>query len=308
MGKKDGQDRIEALSAPARQALDTGRVEGRFRPRLLIALLRELGIFDRGTAEQIEAAHKRQAGGVSLAIIMGLVALVSALVLRGISSGFLLVSLGALVVAGLGVARALKNRGEAKRLERVDLLDDFHALLLPFLRDIQEDLTSRGRIRVALQLDGIQDHKLGASRDWSSERFDVVREWTYHDPWCELEAALVDGSHIQLAISNDWTRQDRVWRNPRGKTKHKTKWKKIVTLQAAVRPPASGLDWRAADAVSPGVTLKVKERAGQEIRRLVRRAKFKSLEAPPAETLSVGDVVAAFLALFGMLAPKKEGA
>jgi hypothetical protein len=308
MGKQVGPDRIKALSAPARQALDTGRVEGRFRPRLLMALLRELGVFDRATAELLNEAHKRQASGVTQAIILVIVAVISAAMLSQISTVFLWASLGALVIAGVGAARALKGRSEARRLEQVDLLDDFHALLLPFLRDIQEDLAPRGRIRVALQLDGIQDHKLTDSRERSYARFDMVQEWTYHDPWCELEAALVDGSHIQLALSSEWTRQERRWRNPRGKTKRRTKWKKLVTLQAAVRPPASGLDWRAADGISQETSLKVKERDGQEIRRLVRKAKFKSLEAPPAQTMAARDVVGAFLKLFGMLAPKEEGA
>ncbi|MEW5725263.1 MAG: hypothetical protein AB1896_19270, partial [Thermodesulfobacteriota bacterium] len=259
-----------------------------------VALLSEAAAFDEAADELRAKCGKRAILFLILSIAFGFLAFFT----FGIT---LILFVPALV---LTIVYFVKKG----RLKKIDLDNEFRRVLLPFLETIAEDIPAEGRLRLELDLAGPVEAKIVQRQEIPPGRFRKVLETVYQDPWCRAEVPLMDGSRLILDIENTFVTQDRYWRNPRGKSKHKTKWKKLVSATAGLAPAGffdfdQGLLGREAG----GEKLKLKEKQGAEIARLTRKFKFKAVNAQPAETIGPDALLAMFFQLGSMLKQSPAG-
>ena len=217
------------------------------------------------------------------------------------------------VVVGLvalgGIALAVYHGARWSRFKRMDLANDFRLCLPPLLDVLAEDMEPRAKVQLQLDMAGIGKDKLVSQHAIPPGRFRKVTESIYHDPWCHLAARLADGSQLVLDIENHLIEHDRRWttRSRSGKTKfkRKSKWKKLVIVSAAIVPNAEHLAWDEGEvsARSADEKLKLAEKKGARVCRLVRKFKFSAVNEQPDGVASPKDIVGMFMELFKLLNP-----
>jgi hypothetical protein len=302
-GKASAQDRVAALSQEARKIVDEKKIVGQRRLKDWRALLKELGSFDQ---EMDKTRHQLGVYG-GLGIGLFVVMLVAAIIIISNDLG----SLALAVAAGLGLAGLigglllfLKKRS----LGALDLDNEFRLVLTPFLETVADDIARSGKVALNLDLAGRTDQKKKSERNLPPGRFKKLVETVWRDPWCRAEIPLVDGSRLQLDIENTFVSYYRQWKNPRGKTKSKTKWKKMVVVQAGLAPNSRRLAYDQARIQVEAAREKMKysDKKDRPMARVTRKYKFKSEgEAPEAGPLPE-DLLGLFFSLAGLLKPAEK--
>jgi hypothetical protein len=305
MGQQTRRRPLKGLSKAAETAVRKRSVFGRLKLSRWLKILRELAQYDEA-GELIRARTKKMAviSGVTLILVVLLLLIV------GGDKGFLVVSMAlaglALTAAGFLIHSLVRRR----QLKDLDLADDFRNVLIPFLIAIREDIASKDKVRLKLDLAGPSDAKVVRRGEVKHKGKKKINETVYSDPWCHLDAPLTAGSHITLDIANTYTRRDVRWKNPRGKSKQKFKWKKMVVVRAGMFPDASrfAFDRAAVEKGSGQGGLRLKKRFEGEAVAMKTKRKFKSVgSAPPAESIQPKEIVAMFLKLESLIRPVPTG-
>lgn len=290
MGKKID---VNNLSADARQVLDSKKVSGKNKLKDWFIVLMEAAAFDEA-GDALRAKYGKRA---ILFLILSIVFLFLAFFTVGIT----------LILFVPSVILTIVYFVKKSRLGKIDLDNEFREVLIPFLQTISEDIHGSGRIKMDLDLAGPVKEKIVRKEEIPPGRFRKVIETVYEDPWCQVEVPLVDGSRLILNIDNTYITYDRYWRNPRGKSKHKTKWKKLVTATAGIAPDDRfDFDSDRANDMAAGEKLKFADKKGLEIATLTRKFKFKAVNAQPGETIGPDALLAMFFQLGSMLQPSSE--
>lgn len=304
MGQKTGRRRLKGLSKAAEAAVLKREVFGRLKLVRWLKILRELARYD-------EAGDLQRARLKKTAVISG-VALVPLGILLAFLAGeeepwFVSAVLGAamLTAAILLIYCLVRN----KRLTNLDLANDFRKVLIPFLTAIREDVPSKDKIKLKLDLAGPTDSKAirkGAPTHRDGKK---IQETVYSDSWCHLEASLVTGSRITLDISNLYTRRKVTSKNPRGKYKLKVKWKKLVVARAGMSPDMEryAFDPVAVERKAGEGELKLKKRVEGPSAALKMKRKFKSAGSPPSESIQPKEILGMFLRLESLMRPVSTG-
>ena len=300
--------RAEDLSPPAQQVVAEKRLSGRKRVKEWQKLISELAEFDR-----ISDRLEDRAGNFT---ILGIVLIVAALIAWFVAfvaadpgqSATLAVRIPALVAIAAGIALVIYHGRRWRYFAKVDLANDFRLCIPPFLDVLADDIEPRGKVAMDLDMAGINADKQVEKHKIPPGRFDKVVETVYHDPWCHLAATLADNSQIILDIENHFIRHDRTRtrRSASGKrkTKTKTKWKKLILVTAAVVPNAEHLQWDA-EGIGARATeekLKLAEKKGAQVCRLVRKFKFAAPKQPE-DVAPPDEIIGMFMDLFAMLNP-----
>ena len=298
------QLRLEDLSPDAAQIVLDKRTAGRYRLKRWLKTLHEVELFDQdtGRSQQGGRVWLVVAGVVLFFLVMGTV--ISILDAAGTAT------IGAFMFAvfvafGLLVFLIIRER----RLKRSDLADDFHRVLLPFLRTIEEDIPSPGKVSLDLDLSGPTDTKIVRKEKIPPGRFRKVLRTVYDDPWCRLDAPLAEGSRLSLNISNIYTVRDCHWRNSRGKFKRKRKWKKVVVVTAGLVPNARTYAVEPGDMVAAtrSVRFKLTQKKNGQMATVRRKYKFKSVDKTPDEYVASDELVGMFFQLGAMLKLSQPG-
>ncbi len=251
------------------------RGDGRFPLEELLRDLEELGRFEGGE----RARFRRAKWIVGLLVVVGILLIITDPVAPGLAIG-----LGATMVAA-GVAIWFKAR---RRWRERGLMEDFQGLLLPFLREVAEDLDPKRPVELELDLAGPVEGK--RERQWQEKRGGHTFVFTlFRDPWLRLRARLRDGNLMELSCTNNWLRRVRSY-------KKKTKWKKEAVVKAAVIARNPALKWREAGDRDGGFRFDPSKRGGRLS--LVRKFKFKGPDAPPLDVPPVEEVVAMFMEIY----------
>ena len=300
--------RLEDLSPSAQAAVTSKAVAGRKRTKEWKRLIDELADFD-AVSDRLQA---RARNFLILGIVLAALGVVGGIfVAAGSSSGGVPQALLVLPLAALaaGAALAICHGARWSRFRKLDLANDFRLCIPPLLDVLADDLEPRAKVRLQLDMAGIGKEKLVRKHNIPPGRFRKVIESVYHDPWCHLAAQLADGSQLVLDIENHLIEHDRRWttRSRSGKTKfkRKSKWKKLVVVSAAVVPNAERLAWDEGEvgARSTDEKLKLAEKKGAKVCRLVRKFKFSAVNQQPDGVASSDDIVGMFMELFKMLDP-----
>ncbi len=308
---------VENLSPHAQSTIQSKQIKGKGKQSFKFwqGLLSELAEFDQAT----DALQKRASGRMVLFIVLSVVLMIASGILSGthgdISKSIgsaaaiaisALVSVLMLVCIVFAVVYGVKN----SKLKKIDLSNDFHICLEPFLDEISEDVKPTTKMILDLDLSGPTKEKITKKEKIPPGRFDKIVETIYHDPWLHLKMRLFDGNLISLDIENQLISHKRHWKVSRGgKTKYKSKvkWKKLVFVTATLIPKTDELAWDSVKIEQLAQNEKVKqaEKKGAEVCRLVRKYKYKSEQNPPEETVKAAEVVGQYMELFSMLTPTK---
>jgi hypothetical protein len=305
MGQQTGRRPLKGLSKAAETAVRKRRVFGRLRLSRWLKILRELARYDEA-GELLRARNLKRAVASACILVLTIVLM---LLFLGPKESFVVFVLMAVcaILASASLTYALISRG---RLKNLDLADDFRTVLIPFLTAIREDVASRDKVRLNLDFGGPSEGKVVRQGDLPGKGKKRIHETVYSDPWCSLEAPLAAGNHITLDITNTYVCHDVRWSNPRGKSKRKIKWKKLVLVRAAMSPDAGRFRFEpsAAKEMAGHEPLKLKNRIEGEAAALKAKHKFKSVgSTPPAESIQPKEIVAMFLKLGSLIRPLSTG-
>lgn len=292
---------LNDLTPAARQAIETKKITGNWNSKGLLKLLSELQRWDLGVEERKKAADKR-------VVTFGIASVASVFLL------FFLVSFGLWYVGLLAVAGAVTGLVMAfrakKALRAVDIPDEFRLTVRPLLKQLSQDIDPNEKIRVECDLAGFADTKIKSSKNIGKLSYQSATLTVYEDPLCHLRLPLVDGTEAVFSIDNTVHKVVGTKRNARGKTKTKTKWKKVTTLTASLVPPQR-INWEVGksqtlvDKQTEKITFA--EKNGVMVAKLQKHYSFKSMGDDPTGIAPSSDATGLFVRLYA-LRPAAGGA
>jgi hypothetical protein len=299
---------VTELSPAAQAVVKDHKYAGQQTFKDVQRLLKELAFFDAQTDSLIQAANKRMGLYIVLAILdfFATVFLLGPLI-RLHAPGYAIIAL----VVGLFVSfivLAVTNGKKASALKKIDLANDFRMSLIPFLVELAEDVDAKARVKLSLDFAGMADNKIVLNREIPPGRFRKVTQTVYRDPWCHLALELEDDNLLVLDIRNQIIKIHREWRNPRGKSKSKTKYNKMAAVSATIVPDAKDLEWNEAKLQERAAQdkLKVADKRQGKLCRLTRKWKFKTINEEPNVSVAPNEIMGMFLQLYAMLRPVEQ--
>ena len=285
---------VTSLSPAAQKIIETKKVSGDDRLKGWFTILREVAAFDSMADELRAKASKR----FTIFLIISIVLLFLAFFTFGITA---ILAIPCIVLA---IVFYVKKKG----YQKIDLANEFRSVLIPFLQTMSKDIQPKGRISLTLDMAGPSKEKIVSEQEIPPGRFRKVKETIRQDPWCRLNAPLTNGARMVLQIDNLYVTHDRYWRNPRGKSKHKAKWKKQVMVTAGLIP-AGVLAFDKGEVESMAVMdkMKLKEKDKNQMVRLTRKFKYKAVNQAPEESVTTDDLVGMFFHIGSALTEAQPG-
>ncbi|HEX8072312.1 MAG TPA: hypothetical protein VF546_20370 [Pyrinomonadaceae bacterium] len=214
-----------ALTAEQKQLLRTKQVEGAHTPAEWLALLTPLGDYD-------QSADKLRKAGCTAGIISGVVLFASLFLLGIFAPLAVLLIVGALTVLVVAII-------VYQITSKLDLATDLHKFVLPLLAVLREDAAPGQPVRLALDMRGstVDAKQVRQTQPYAAGAYHKVVATFYEDPWLRGEAPLADGSRLSWRLVDRVRKLEKTKRNPRGKTKTKTrhKQKTHMVVQLALR-------------------------------------------------------------------------
>jgi len=198
-----------------------------------------------------------------------------------------------------------------KAARAMDLPNELRVSLRPVLRQLSQDLHPEEKIRVSVNLAGIDEKKSTATKDLPPGRNKSLKQMTYEEDLCSLRMPLADGSEAVLRMENTFLKLERRYTSSRGKSRLKTKWKKLSTVTAILIPPTR-INWEPARggpaARSNFEKLSFVEKDGVMAARLDRYYKFKAMDEAPGNAVPGAEIMSMFVRLSAMRPQAAGGA
>ncbi len=206
------------------------KIEGSWEIEKLLSVLNKLTDFDHF----IEKKIKRYGWGAILLYIPAVVGFIGSFF---IYEEFDLIPIW--FFAGLGVLGVLgfvflllyfKNRN-------LDLSNGFRLLVAPLLQDLKDDIKAGTKIEVKIPLSEIEEriNLKNISPPYSKGAYHRIVDHDYQRDFMWLSMRLQDGNKLTLKGNEFLKVIEKTKRNPRGKTKSKTKYKKLFTFDFMVK-------------------------------------------------------------------------
>ncbi len=188
-------------------------------------------------------------------------------------------SIGFIMVISGGVLGFFSKRYEAKH----SLWRDYQTTLVPFLRDMEEDIDPKRPVEISLDLRG--PDKAKAVKKWYSKE-GAYHFWQYNDPWLSLRARLRDGNIMELQCRTTWLARTKT-------RKSKWKWKKQMVWRASIIARNPALSWKEE---LDGLKLNPAKHGGRLT--TIRKYKYKTLNGPSGNTPKVAELVEMFMEIY----------
>jgi hypothetical protein len=168
-------------------------------------------------------------------------------------------------------------------------LDEF---VLPWLALLREDVASGSPVLVELDLRG-RDCSAKEQRERRQLNPDGADTQYYRDTWFSGEAAFADHAVVRWGITDQVRTRTRMRTNPRGKSRHKVKFKVVRTFDIQVR--VRGKDFRVSAGGDEG-GVRTDIRPGERRTRVRSRSRklLKSIYTPPRLVEMVDAVAVAY--------------
>ena len=287
---------LKDLTPAARAAVEQKTIGGGWDGRSLVKLMAELDRWDN-----MAEARKAWAKGVFICGLIGtFVGFILMIVVSALTEEFLfglpvfLVPLAVLII-GIRMKKAARA---------IDLPNELRVSLRPVLRQLSQDLHPDEKIKVSMNLAGIDEKKCARKKDLPPYgRNTSLTQSTYDEDLCDIRLPLIDGSTAVLRMENQYLKTERSYRSSRGKSKSKTKWKKLSSVTAILIPPAP-IQWNAAGAAksmnAANERMSFQEKDGVTVARMDRYYKFKGANEPPGIAVPGADIVRMFVRLTAM--------
>jgi len=293
--------KLTDLSPAARAAVEQKTIGGGWDGRSLLKLWNELESWDDMAEARKARAKKMFIVGIFSAVFGFFIAFVVAFIAE-------IPWLGALIlVAGFGMLFLGIRLKKAARA--IDLPNEIRTSLKPFFKQLAHDLHPEEKVKVSMNLAGIDEDKCKDKRPIPSQRRGTVTQSTYEEDLCSIRLPLADGSLAILRMENTYLKLERRYSNSRGKSKSKTKWKKLSTVSTILVPP-SPMVWQVARSQSVvdrnHERLTFSEKDGVMAARMDRYYKFKAADDPPGDAVPAADIIRMFVKLVA-LKPQSAG-
>lgn len=299
---QDAQLSLDKLPPDIMEAVKNKRFAGKKRLRQWLVFLKTLARFDEQVDQRLKKAGKK-AAGFGVGAFVGLFAGIFAI--AGFDGNPLVVGIcGAIVLFfALGFILFLIT---CSRLKKVNLDNSFRETLLPVLTILSEDIPSKKKIFLDLNLGEptdkcykISDKKIPPGRNRK------LIERVYRFPAFHADIPLENGTRLLLDLVKQPASYDRYYKTARGKYKHKTKWKMITFVTTGLVPDSTEFDVDEARIarMAEKEKMKLKEKKGGPICRLTRKIKSKAPMSVPEEPVPPDMVVDMFMKLCTMLNP-----
>lgn len=118
----------------------------------------------------------------------------------------------------------------------IDISNNFRDFALPVLTVFREDFDDARPVYLRLNLDPptAPGKKVGESTPYKQGVYHKIIDTTYVDPWMTATAVLVDGTRMSWSITDEVRERRKTKKNPRGKYKTKTKYRKKTDIEVEV--------------------------------------------------------------------------
>ncbi|HEU0121013.1 MAG TPA: hypothetical protein VFQ91_10855 [Bryobacteraceae bacterium] len=290
-----GKMKITDLTPAARAAVEQKAVTGGWDGKSLGKLLSELDRWDQ--MAEVRKAHAQKI------FMTGAIGCVVGFFLFFVVAFMVEAPLVALGLAAIPVAILITGIRMKRAARAIDLPNELRISLRPMIRQLSQDLHPDERIKVTLNLAGIDEKKANAAKDLPPGRNRSLKQNQYDEDICLLRIPLLDGSEAVLHLSNTYFKLVRSYTTSRGKYKSKTKWKKLTSVTAMLVPPVR-ISWEPASMQQHidrrTERLSFVEKNGVMVARLDRYYKFKAANEPPADAAPAADILKMFVRLTAM--------
>lgn len=290
-----GKMKITELTPAARAAVEQKVIQGGWDTKSLGKVLGELDRWD-----QMAEVRKKHAQKVFLTGAIGslfgffLFFFVAFMLESPVIAGVILAIPVVTLIAGIRMKKAARA---------IDLPNELRISLRPVIRQLSQDLHPDEKIKVSLNLAGINESKADSEKNLPPGRNRSLKQSQYGENLCSLRLPLVDGSEAVLHLTNTYLRLNRSYTTSRGKYKSKIKWKKLTSVTAILIPPAR-ISWESArmqqfiDRANERLTFV--EKNGVMVARLDRYYKFKAASEIPGDAAPAADILKMFVRLTAM--------
>jgi len=209
----------KALSDEQLEILKTKTIQGRFKPKVLVKLLRELVAYDRVNDD------KRQR---LTSILMWFSGITFFSVFAAIAAGFIFERLDfAVCLIGIGLicfAIRVITKNKIRHSEETDLTNEMRRVLFPFALTMQEEIKPGSKISVQLNANNLQQDEFLTNDQRKHQRYGRSIK-TYTQNWLSANVTLIDNTNLQIDCEKTVHAIKLVKLSQSGKTKHKSKTK-----------------------------------------------------------------------------------
>ena len=118
-------------------------------------------------------------------------------------------------------------------LRRIDVSNNLRSFVVPVLTLFREDFDPKSPVHLRLDLSKptATPKKTGQSPPFKQGVYHKVIDTMYVDPWMSADAVLVDGTKLSWSVTDRIRERKKTKKNPRGKYKSKTKYRKVSDLE-----------------------------------------------------------------------------
>lgn len=118
-------------------------------------------------------------------------------------------------------------------LRGIDVSDNLRSFVVPVLALFREDFDPRVPLHLRLDLSSptTNPKKTSQGKPYKQGIYHKVIDTMYLDPWMSAHAMLVDGTKLSWSVTDRIRERKKTKKNPRGKYKTKTKYKKVSDLE-----------------------------------------------------------------------------
>lgn len=118
-------------------------------------------------------------------------------------------------------------------LRRIDVSNNLRSFVVPVLTLFREDIDPKSPVHLRLDLSSptAPPKKTGQSPPFKQGVYHKIIDTMYVDPWMSAEAVLVDGTKLSWSVMDRIRERKKTKKNPRGKYKSKTKYRKVTDLE-----------------------------------------------------------------------------
>lgn len=288
--------RRQDLSPAARIAADARAIRGSWDGPALEQLLRELIAYDAVLDARVAFRLKLMMGAIAAAFFV----FIFSVVMLTDEDGLLLAAI--LAADALLVAGAIWSWWRARKMA---LPEQALLMLQQMFRQIRQDLDPAEKVRISVDLSGPTKTKRGQKQTLPAGAFVKREQYVYTDPWCQVRMQLRDGCTLTLRQRDQLFEIQRTRRRMHGKTKVKTRYKKLCRLTATLLPPAPQ-QWKARPKLdAEWERLRMANKRGQEVAVLERWFLYKQQFGEPKDNPTGADAVSL---LYRLCAMREAGA
>lgn len=283
-----------SLNSEQLQILENKTINGKFKPKALVKVLRELVTYDRANDAKRQAL-KKVVTWMGVLLIFGLI--VAAIVAFGVEN----LPVGGAIAAGAlvsGFIWWLCSR-RVKRLTETDLANEMRRVLFPFALTMQEEAKSGTKMSINLDANTPTAEKFLVSDVPKTGHYGRTTR-TYKQPWLSAGVTLVDNTRLVIECEKTVYDIKIVKRSASGKTKYKSKTKSrddIVIKALIPKQQYMLVNRKAASDIS------VEER--EDVFAVYGKYKFKTEGVKTVQIQTVFDLVHR---MYSYVTPVSEGA